>query len=53
MEHYDFHKEFRSLYDKAVRQYAAGHRQPAEFFSKHELVFRCFQWVAGKQGCLR
>jgi hypothetical protein len=39
MEHYDFHKEFRSLYDKAVRQYAAGHRQPAEFFSKHELVF--------------
>ncbi len=39
MEHYDFHKEFRALYDKAVKQYAAGKRNPDEFFSKHELAF--------------
>lgn len=39
MEHYDFHKEFRSLYDKAVKQYAAGKRDVNDFFSKHELAF--------------
>lgn len=39
MEHYDFHKEFRSLYDKAVKQYAAGKREAHALFSKHELAF--------------
>jgi hypothetical protein len=39
MEHYDFHKEFRDLFDKAVKQYAAGKRTPDDFFSKHELAF--------------
>jgi hypothetical protein len=39
MEHYDFHKEFRAIYDKAVKQYASGKRTPDEFFSKHELAF--------------
>ncbi len=39
MEHYDFHKEFRASYDKAAKQYAAGKRNPGEFFSKHELAF--------------
>jgi len=39
MEHYDFHKEFRALYDKAAKQYAAGKRNPDDFFSKHELAF--------------
>ena len=39
MEHYDFHKEFRALYDKAAKQYAAGKRNPNDFFSKHELAF--------------
>ena len=39
MEHYDFHKEFRALYDKAVKQYAAGKRTPDDFFSKHEVAF--------------
>jgi hypothetical protein len=39
MEHYDFHKEFRALYDKAVKQYAAGKRSPDDLFSKHELAF--------------
>ena len=39
MEHYDFHKEFRALYDKAVKQFAAGKRTPDDLFSKHELAF--------------
>ncbi len=39
MEHYDFHKEFRALYDKAAKQYAAGKREAAALFSKHELAF--------------
>ncbi len=39
MEHYDFHKEFRALYDKAAKQFAAGKRNPDDFFSKHELAF--------------
>jgi hypothetical protein len=39
MEHYDFHKEFRALYDKAVKQFAAGKRNPDDLFSKHELAF--------------
>ena len=39
MEHYDFHKEFRALYDKAVKQYAAGKRTPDDIFSKHEVAF--------------
>ena len=39
MVHYDFHKEFRAIYDKAVRLYGAGKRDGSEFFSKHELAF--------------
>ncbi|HLP08359.1 MAG TPA: DUF5069 domain-containing protein [Opitutaceae bacterium] len=39
MEHYDFHKEFRALYDKAAKQFAAGKRNPDELFAKHELAF--------------
>ena len=39
MEHYDFHKEFRASYDKAVKQFAAGKRDPNALFSKHELAF--------------
>ncbi len=39
MEHYDFHKEFRAIYDKALKQFAAGKRNPDELFSKHELAF--------------
>lgn len=39
MEHYDFHKEFRALYDKALKQYAAGKREASALFSKHELTF--------------
>jgi hypothetical protein len=39
MEHYDFHKEFRALYDKALKQYAAGKRDALSLFSKHELAF--------------
>lgn len=39
MVHYDFHKEFRALYDKALKLYSAGRRDPGEFFAKHELQF--------------
>lgn len=39
MEHYDFHKEFRAVYDKAVKQYSLGKRSLDEFFSKPELAF--------------
>lgn len=39
MEHYDFHREFRALYDKAAKQYAQGKRSADELFSKHELAF--------------
>jgi hypothetical protein len=39
MVHYDFHKEFRALYDKAVRHYAAGKRDVNVYFSTHELTF--------------
>lgn len=39
MEHYDFHKEFRAVYDKAVKQYSLGKRTLDEFFSKPELAF--------------
>ena len=39
MVHYDFHKEFRGIYDKALKLYTAGKRDVQEYFSKHELVF--------------
>lgn len=39
MVHYDFHKEFRSLYDKARRLYGAGKRDSGEFFTKLEQGF--------------
>lgn len=39
MVHYDFAKEFRAAYDKAVKQYAAGKREVKDYFSKHELAF--------------
>lgn len=39
MEHYDFHKEFRAIYDKALKQFAAGKREANTLFSKHEIAF--------------
>ena len=39
MEHYDFHKEFRAIYDKALKQFAAGKREANALFSKHEIAF--------------
>ena len=39
MEHYDFHKEFRAIYDKALKQFAAGKREANALFSKHEVAF--------------
>ncbi len=34
MVHYDFHKEFRIIYDKALRLYQGGKRDSDEFFTK-------------------
>ena len=39
MEHYDFHKEFRAIYDKPLKQFAAGKREANALFSKHEIAF--------------
>ena len=39
MEHYDFHKEFRAIYDKALKQFVAGKREANALFSKHEIAF--------------
>ncbi|MBX3735408.1 MAG: DUF5069 domain-containing protein [Candidatus Didemnitutus sp.] len=39
MKHYDFANHFRALYDKAVRQYAAGQRGAATFFDATEQAF--------------
>lgn len=39
MVHYDFHREFRAIYDKACRLYQSGKRDPGEFFTKLELAF--------------
>lgn len=39
MVHYDFHKEFRTIYDKAVRLYGSGGRNAEEFFTKLETTF--------------
>lgn len=36
MNHYDFHKTFRSFYDKAVAQYAAGKREADALFTPEE-----------------
>lgn len=37
--HYDFTKTFHVLYDKALRQYAAGQRGPQTYFTAEELAF--------------
>jgi hypothetical protein len=39
MKHYDFADQFRALYDQAVRQYAAGQRGAATFFSAEQNAF--------------
>ena len=39
MIHYDFTKKFRSIYDKAVRQYAAGQQGPNTYFTAEESAF--------------
>ncbi len=39
MKHYDFHKGFRSLYDKAVAFYAKGQRGAETYFSPDEIRF--------------
>lgn len=39
MKHYDFADKFRALYDKAVKQYAAGQRGAETFFDASEKAF--------------
>ncbi|MDF9827067.1 hypothetical protein M2447_001156 [Ereboglobus sp. PH5-10] len=39
MKHYDFSKQFRAIYDKAVSLYAEGRRGTDAFFSGDELAF--------------
>lgn len=39
MKHYDFADQFRALYDKAVKQYAAGQRGADTFFDAKEKAF--------------
>lgn len=39
MVHYDFHREFKAIYDKACRQFQSGKREPGEYFTKIELGF--------------
>ena len=39
MNHYDFPRTFRALYDQAVSRYAAGKRSAAEIVSADELAF--------------
>ena len=39
MKHYDFADRFRTLYDKALKLYAAGTRGADAFFSADELAF--------------
>jgi hypothetical protein len=39
MKHYDFADKFRALYDKAVKQYAAGQRGADTFFDANEKAF--------------
>ena len=39
MLHYDFAEKFHSLYDKTLRQYAAGQRDLASYFSAEERAF--------------
>jgi hypothetical protein len=39
MKHYDFADKFRALYDKAVKQYAAGQRGAETFFDSTEKAF--------------
>jgi hypothetical protein len=39
MKHYDFADKFRALYDKAVKQYAAGQRGADTLFSPEEKAF--------------
>lgn len=39
MVHYDFHKEFRIIYDKACRLYQSGKRDAEEYFTKLETAF--------------
>ncbi len=39
MKHYDFADQFRALYEKAVKQYAAGQRGADTFFDANEKAF--------------
>lgn len=39
MIHYDFHKEFKVIHDKALKLYQSGGRDPAGFFTKIETGF--------------
>lgn len=39
MKHYDFADKFRALYEKAVKQYAAGQRGAETFFNADEKAF--------------
>ncbi len=39
MKHYDFADRFRALYEKAVKQYAAGQRGADAFFDANEKAF--------------
>jgi hypothetical protein len=39
MKHYEFHKTFRELYEKAVGLYGKGQRGADSFFSADELAF--------------
>lgn len=39
MKHYDFADQFRALYEKAVKQYAAGQRGAETFFDANEKAF--------------
>jgi len=39
MKHYDFADNFRALYDKAVKLYAAGNRDKAAYFAADEKAF--------------
>lgn len=39
MKHYEFQKNFRALYEKAVDLYAKGQRDPASFFTPEEKTY--------------
>ncbi|MBI2497003.1 MAG: DUF5069 domain-containing protein [Opitutae bacterium] len=48
MQHYDFSDKFRTLYDKAVKLYAAGQRDQQAYFTAAEKAFLAASGIGGQ-----